>query len=289
MAPLQHRGHLVPLELHRPRVVRPVEESVRAAVGVELVHQYSLLHDDIIDDDAERRHRPAAWTVFGSAATILAGDALAALAIECAFDGAAQTAGAVARALAVATRHMVAGQAADIAFEQAEAVSLDECLAMVVDKTGALLACSASIGALAAGAPVSTVDGLTTFGRQLGLAFQLVDDVIGLWGSAAATGKPIGSDIASRKRSLPVVAALQNGGPDAARLAAIYAIPGALTQDQLAEALAAVESAGGRAWAETEATTQTEAALTTLGALAIDDAVREQLIALTAMLCRRDT
>lgn len=266
------------------------DAALPGAVGVELVHQYSLLHDDIIDDDAERRHRPAAWVVFGSEATILAGDALAALAIECAFDGAdPRTAGAVAHALASATRSMVAGQAADIAFERAETVSLDECLAMVADKTGALLACSASIGAVAAGAPASTVSGLAAFGRQLGLAFQLVDDVIGLWGSVAATGKPVGSDIASRKRSLPVVAALDRGGTGAARLAEIYATPGALAEEQIADALAAIERAGGRAWAQAQAAEQTEAALRTLRGLPIDDAVREQLVALTAMLCRRDT
>ena len=291
------------------------EAALPAAVGIELVHQYSLLHDDIIDNDTERRHRPAAWTVFGQPATILAGDALAALAIECAFgdldeataggrDGDGMTAGtsetpptagAVARALAVATRRMVAGQAADVSFERAAEVRLDACLAMVADKTGALLACAASVGAIAAGGSPEVIDGLAAFGRHVGLAFQLVDDLIGLWGTAEETGKPVGSDIESRKMSLPVVAALQAGiaGADdsaawhAQRLAAIYAEEAELSAVQVAGALAAIEGAGGRAWAEDEAAAQTDAALAILHDLPIHDAVRRDLIAVTNMLCRR--
>lgn len=284
-----------------------VRVALPAAVGIELVHQYSLLHDDIIDRDVERRHRPAAWTVFGKAETILAGDALAALAIECVFGEAAadgrdgmtagasgmpSTSGAVALALAVATRRMVAGQAADISFERAAAVELDQCLAMVADKTGALLTCAASVGAIAAGGAAEVIDGLAAFGAHVGLAFQLVDDLIGLWGSGEATGKPVGSDIESRKMSLPVVAALQAGAGDPAaqhaeRLAASYAEEGELSAAQIADVLAAIEGAGGRAWAEAEAEAQTNAALAILGDLPIDGDARRDLIKVTDMLCRR--
>jgi geranylgeranyl diphosphate synthase, type I len=260
-----------------------------AAVGIELVHQYSLLHDDIIDRDESRRHRPAAWTVFGSARAILAGDSLAALALDVILDTGHQPGrAAAAQLLAGATRRMVAGQAADIAFEDAPTVSLDDCLAMVADKTGALLECAASIGALLVGAPEKAVTALADFGRHLGLAFQLVDDLIGLWGHPERSGKPVGSDIASRKKSLPVVAALAAGGSAAARLADIYALPGDLDAAAIGAALDAVDEAGGRRWALAESDRETAAALGILKGIPMDDAVRADLIALTETLCSRD-
>jgi len=264
-------------------------EGVPTAVGIELVHQYSLLHDDIIDRDGSRRHRPAAWTVFGSERAILAGDSLAALALEVVLAAQHQPGRASAAALlAGATRRMVAGQAADIAFETAPAVSLDEALAMVADKTGALVECAASIGALALGADVPVVAALADYGRHLGLAFQLVDDLIGLWGEPGRTGKPVGSDIASRKKSLPVVAALAAGGAAANRLVGIYARPGELGTGEVAAALDAVEGAGGRRWAAAEADRETAAALRILEGIPMDDGVRGDLVALTRELCSRD-
>jgi geranylgeranyl diphosphate synthase type I len=264
-------------------------DGLPAAVGIELVHQYSLLHDDIIDRDESRRHRPAAWTVFGSARAILAGDSLAALGIDVILTtGHLPGRAAAAALLAGATRRMVAGQAADIAFEAAPAVSLDDCLAMVADKTGALVECAASIGALAAAAPAPVVAELADYGRHLGLAFQLVDDLIGLWGEPERSGKPVGSDIASRKKSLPVVAALTAGGAAADRLADIYARPGALDAATIGAALNAVDEAGGRRWALTEADRETAAALGILAGIPMDDAVRDELVALTRRLCRRD-
>lgn len=264
-------------------------DGMPAAVGIELVHQYSLLHDDIIDRDESRRHRPAAWTVFGAERAILAGDSLAALALEVVLAAEHQPGRAAAAALlAGATRRMVAGQAADVAFETAPAVSLDESLAMVADKTGALVECAASIGALAVGAPGPVVAALADYGRHLGLAFQLVDDLIGLWGEPARTGKPVGSDIASRKKSLPVVAALAAGGAAADRLAGIYARPGELGAAEIDAALDAVDRAGGRRWALAEADRETAAALGILDGIPMDDAVRGDLVALTRELCSRD-
>lgn len=262
--------------------------AIPAAVAVELIHHHSLLHDDIIDSDEVRRHRPAAWTVFGAPAAILAGDALAALAMTVALDGTPQPQTApVAASIAAATSSMLAGQAADIAFETAAIISLDECRQMVADKTGALLACAASVGALAAGAPNDLVASLAEFGAHLGMAFQLIDDLLGIWGAAERTGKPVANDLAARKKSLPVVAALAAGGPDAARLAEIYAYDGALDATALAAAAQAIDATGARSWAQTEADRETAAALAILADLPIDDGVRSDLAALTAMLCRR--
>ncbi|MFC7648633.1 polyprenyl synthetase family protein [Streptosporangium lutulentum] len=133
---------------------------------MELVHAFSLLHDDIMDADRMRRHRPTAWTVFGCSAAILAGDVLLSLAGELLLDG--DTPGHVraARTLAVATRELVAGQALDLEFEQRSDVSLDECRQMATRKTGSLLACACSIGATAVDGPAPLIAALAAFGAE---------------------------------------------------------------------------------------------------------------------------
>ena len=129
------------------------ERGVPAAVAVELVHNFSLLHDDIMDGDTERRHRPTAWTVYGVGAAILAGDAMLALAQDILLEDTG-TAGAVGGpGLSAAVQRLIAGQGADLAFEQRDDVTLAECLAMAGDKTAALMACACSIGAIHVGAP----------------------------------------------------------------------------------------------------------------------------------------
>ena len=182
------------------------------AVAVELVHNFSLLHDDIMDRDRERHHRATAWTVFGEARAILAGDALATLVAP----GAPRRPDARARRgrpalVADATQRMIDGQSQDLSLEGRADVTLDECLAMLSAKTAALLACSCSVGAVLAGAPTGLVRRLAAFGEHVGIAFQAVDDVLGIWGEPEVTGKPAWSDLRQRKSSLPVAAALQRG------------------------------------------------------------------------------
>ena len=124
-----------------------------AAVAVELVHNFSLLHDDIMDDDTERRHRPTAWTVFGVGAAILAGDALLALAQDLLLEDDTLKGAWAARCLSAAVLRLIGGQGSDLAFEKRDDVTLAECLDMAGDKTAALMACACSIGAVHLGAP----------------------------------------------------------------------------------------------------------------------------------------
>ena len=130
-------------------------------------------------------------------------------------------------------------------------VGLDECLEMADGKTGALLAASCTVGAVLAGAPAPLVRALDRYGRHLGAAFQLVDDLLGIWGDPAVTGKPVCSDLRSRKKSLPVTYALASGGEAGRALADWYrTAPGTADDDRsLARAADLVEAAGGRAWA----------------------------------------
>ena len=201
----------------------PAEVGVPGAVAVELVHNFSLLHDDLMDGDEQRRHRDTVWKVHGPAQAILVGDALFALANEVLLELGTVEAGRATRRLTTASRKLIDGQAQDISYEHRERVTVEECLEMEGNKTGALLACAVSIGAVLGGADDRTADTLEAYGYHLGLAFQAVDDLLGIWGDPESTGKQTWSDLRQRKKSLPVVAALAAGGPASERLAELLA------------------------------------------------------------------
>ncbi|HLQ53735.1 MAG TPA: polyprenyl synthetase family protein, partial [Streptosporangiaceae bacterium] len=230
--------------------------GVAAAAAVELVHNFSLVHDDIMDGDTERRHRPTAWTVFGVGAAILAGDALLVLAQDILLEGPAPQGMWASRCLSASVQRLIAGQGADLAFERRNDVTLEECLEMAGDKTAALMACACSIGAIYVGAPAELAMGLAGFGAHAGLAFQLTDDLLGIWGAPEVTGKPVRSDLRTRKKSLPVVAALTSGSRPGDELGALLAGAEPLSEDDLLRAADLIEAAGGKAWAEAEADVQ---------------------------------
>jgi geranylgeranyl diphosphate synthase type I len=219
--------------------------AMPAAVAVELAHNFSLLHDDVMDGDATRRHRPTAWHVFGVNPAILAGDALLTLAFDV-LARSDQPAGA--RLLADAVQRLLDGQSADLAFERRADVDLAECVRMAEGKTAALLGCACALGARFGDGSPARVDALARFGDRLGLAFQVVDDLLGIWGDPGVTGKPAHSDLRSRKKSLPVVAALHGGSTAAAELAGRYDRTDPLSDDDLAHLAGLVERAGGRTW-----------------------------------------
>lgn len=221
--------------------------AVPAAVAVELVHDFSLLHDDIMDGDTTRRHRPTAWTAFGLPRALLTGDALLVLALDLLNSGPS------GEALRSAVLELCAGQSSDLAFEDRGEVGLPESLKMAEQKTGALFGVSCQLGALSAadGPPVAGL--YREFGRHLGIAFQLIDDVLGIWGRESVTGKPVHSDLRSRKKSLPVVAALSSDTAAGQELAAMYARTDAPSDRELGIAADLVEAAGGRTWAEAAA------------------------------------
>ncbi|GAB2812207.1 polyprenyl synthetase family protein [Lentzea nigeriaca] len=214
-------------------------DVIAAATAVELIHDFTLLHDDVMDGDETRRHRPSAWAVFGTTAAILAGDALIGLAMR-------RVPRSLTGVLADVLVDLCEGQSADVAAETA--VDVEQCLATAARKTGALLGAACRLGALAAGATPAAADRCRSFGVHLGVAFQLVDDVLGIWGDPKRTGKPAHSDLRARRRTLPVVAALASDTPAGRRLARVYLEGGGA--DEIAELVA---EAGGRAWAEAEA------------------------------------
>ncbi|CCG01191.1 polyprenyl synthetase family protein [Blastococcus saxobsidens] len=257
------------------------------AAAVELVHNFSLLHDDLMDGDETRHHRATAWAAFGPARAILTGDALLALASQLLQQRPAAWAWEVSRCLTEATAELISGQADDLAFEQRLDVSVEEYLAMARRKTAALLSCSVRAGALVGSAPPAQAAALARFGTHLGLAFQLVDDLLGIWGDPADTGKPPRSDLRTRKQNGPVVAALAARTPAAGRLRSLLATGAPQQGADLDLAADLVEQAGGRAWAEAEADRHTRLALEALADAAVPVDVDRELTELALFVTTR--
>ena len=266
----------------------PPTAGLPGAVAVELVHNFSLLHDDLMDGDTERRHRPTVWAARGAASAILTGDAMLSLAQEVLLDADGPFVIAAARLLSEAVNELIRGQVLDVAFEQRDDVTLDECLDMAAGKTGALLSASSAIGAVLVGAPRETVGALAGFGADLGLAFQLVDDVLGIWGDAATTGKPVYSDLRARKKSLPVTYSITHGGAIGRELAAWLAVPGEPDEDSVRRAADLVDQAGGRRWALDEAHRRMAAGQQKLTDAEVPDRVCAELLSLARFIVTRE-
>ncbi|MFJ9624091.1 polyprenyl synthetase family protein [Streptomyces sp. NPDC101181] len=266
--------------------------AVPGAVAVELVHTFSLIHDDIMDGDEIRRRRPTVWKAYGTGPAVLAGDALFALAVSTLAEVPGPAGAAAVRRLSLALRDLVHGQAQDLLFESRpwtgpDAVRPDEYRAMAQHKTGSLLGCAAAVGAVLAGAPASTVEALDRAGRHLGVAFQAVDDLLGIWGDPRITGKPVYSDLRRLKKTYPVLAALAADHPAARRLTALLTAPGPLDEAAARRAAGLIEAAGGRRATTDEAHGHLAAARDCLDRVGIAEGAREDLRTLIPYLVDR--
>lgn len=257
--------------------------AIPGAVAVELIHNFSLIHDDLIDRDRERRHRPTVWAAWDDTTAILLGDALVTLAYEVIADSGSQHAAPAAKALSVATRELVRGQADDVLLESRDRVDLADCVSVAAGKTGALIAVSAALPAIFAGRPAEDVRALDTFGADLGLAFQIVDDLLGIWGTTKVTGKPVHADLAAGKKTIPVVYAMDRDA-EVARWYAERDSRAEASPEELDRIAQRIEAAGGRDWAESEADRYAAAALAALTGAGLEDDV---VVALAAFVTQR--
>ncbi len=271
------------------------EAAVAGAVAVELVHAFSLLHDDIMDGDQTRRTRPTVWKAYGTGPAVLAGDALFALAVEALAAVPGAGAAAAVRRLSVALGDLVRGQADDLLFESRPwtgpaAVGPEEYRTMAEHKTGALLGCAAALGAALAGAPESTAAALDRAGRHMGVAFQVADDLLGIWGDPAVTGKPVHRDLRQRKKTFPVLAALSARDTSAAgRLATLLGeSPDPPDDATTRRAADLIEQAGGRSAALAEADRHIAAVERCLDGLPLVPRASAELRTLLGFLARRD-
>jgi len=247
----------------RPRILVAVaetegangEDAFAAAAAIELLHNFSLVHDDIEDRDELRHGRPTLWITHGIPAALTAGDAMCALSFTTLLDDpvarAPEALAAMSACLHRGNYAMCLGQGADIGFETSPSVSFAEYIAMIEGKTAALFATACELGALAAGAAPARAAAYARMGRAYGLAFQVRDDVLGTWGTPAETGKPAGADIRRRKWSFPVAWAM-DGPPSADRavVARAYASIGELADGDADAVIAALERLGAHAAAD---------------------------------------
>ena len=195
--------------------------ALPVAAAIELLHNFSLIHDDIEDHDESRRHRPTIWALWGEPLAINAGDAMLALSGMAALSVSERP--QVAQRLHETALALTEGQFLDMSFENQVQVSVDDYRRMIQLKTATLIAYSCEAGAQMGNGTPEDIAALRTFGENLGLAFQIYDDVLGIWGATVDTGKAEAQDIANRKKSLPVVLAMSRAtGGDRDRLIAFY-------------------------------------------------------------------
>lgn len=190
--------------------------ALPAAAAIELIQNFSLIHDDIEDGDRERRHRPTVWVLWGISQAINTGSSMQAL-VNAALlrtEAPPETVLDLASALTEAMMRMTEGQHLDISFENREDVTPEQYRAMAGLKTGALMEAAAYVGARLATTDTAALLAWRRFGSCLGEAFQARDDLLGVIGETAQTGKPVGNDIRARKKALPLVCARRNAGPD---------------------------------------------------------------------------
>ena len=235
----------------------PPERAFPAAIAVELLHNFSLIHDDIEDRDEIRHGRPTLWVRFGIPAALGAGDAMCALAYTTLLDGCAQHGAdrcrAMARCLLHAHHEMTKGQAYDIGFEDAARVTFDEYVTMIGCKTAAVFGASCELWALVAGASEERAAAYGRVGRAYGLAFQVRDDILGSWGDEAQTGKPSGADVRRRKWSFPVAWAMSRPpSPDRDMVASEYRRHEPLDDVRVGYVLEALARLGAREAADAE-------------------------------------
>jgi geranylgeranyl diphosphate synthase, type I len=260
-----------------------------AAAAVELIHNFSLLHDDIQDGSPLRRGRKTAWRVWGKEQSINAGDAMFALAYlaipRLAADGADPAIlHQLTCILGETCVELTRGQHLDMLFETQDRVSTDDYLSMIAGKTAALIAASAEMGALSAGADEDQRMHYREFGRNLGLAFQVLDDVLDIWGDPNLTGKKGAVDIYDRKKSLPVLYGLARS-PE---LNDLYNERGKMNKTKVKQAITLLDKVGARSYAEGLARQYSDATLAELEAASPSGKAGEALYEIVDYLLKRN-
>lgn len=267
--------------------------ALPAAAAIELVHNFSLVHDDIQDRDEKRHHRPTVWTIWGDAQAINAGDALLALArlavLQSVGHGVpAETTIAAAHLLDERTLEMVEGQVMDLEFEGGVDVGLSAYLQMIERKTGALFDCSLHMGGLIAGASVDAIERLGSCGRLLGLTFQIRDDMLGIWGAEDRTGKDIAADVRRRKKSLPIVFALSHSDKTVREDVSNVYEQANVSEEGISTVLAALERAGAQQYCAELASEKKNEALHELEAAGLTGPAAAELRQAAEFLLERD-
>ncbi len=264
------------------------QKALPAAAAVELVHNFSLVHDDIQDNSEKRRGRPTTWTIWGAPMAINVGDALFVIANQSIMDLAKDhPAESVVRASTILNDTCLAlteGQFLDMSYQSRIDLGVEDYWPMVGCKTAALLAACCQIGAVLGGADEPTQDAYRSFGHYLGLAFQVQDDILGIWGDETITGKSAASDLLEGKKSLPVLVGLGKKGKFATRWA-----QGPLTPDEVEGMASLLSQEGGYDYTYEAARQMTDLALNNLRGADPQGEAGEALTELALKLLRRES
>ena len=270
------------------------QQVLPAAAAVELIHNFSLLHDDIEDNSPTRRHRTTVWKIWGEPQAINAGDgmfALAHLALHRLSEKGlpADRVLAAGRVFDQTCLALTEGQYLDISFEDRLDVDVDQYLDMIRRKTAALLSCSTRLGALLGRGDANLTICYARFGENLGMAFQIEDDILGIWGEEKATGKPPAGDIRQHKKSLPIVYALQQEAPlpvPEQRVRQVYQRK-VMDEDAIKVVLDSLQTLGARQYAQQMALDYHRRALAELEATGIENEGQDSLRELATLLVNR--
>ncbi len=268
--------------------------AMAAAAALELIHNFSLIHDDIQDEDHERRHQPTAWRVWGVSKALVAGNAM-----QCAGDLAllssdyrdpsAEIPVRVSQLLTDNYLEMIEGQCLDLSFESRTVITTEEYLDMIGRKTGALIRSGLEIGALAATRDPAAFQAFSRFGDCLGRAFQVRDDFLGIWGDESATGKATGNDIRRRKKSFPIVFALNHASPGSrSDLSEIYNRPD-LDEDDVTKVMSILDEAGAREQSQRIIDDNAADALSALDQVSLPSWAQDEAEELVDYLARRES
>lgn len=263
-------------------------QAVPAAAAIEILHNFSLVHDDIQDNSATRRGRATTWKLWGQPQAINTGDAMFAMA-HLALGRLAERGVSSERIVRAFRRFdetcvaLTYGQYTDMSFETRDEVEADEYIAMINGKTAVLIALATELGALIAGADDTRVKAFADYGLNLGLAFQVQDDILGIWGDESVTGKSAATDITTRKKTLPVLYALPKSGP----LRSLYD-GGETDSEFVRQVVTILDETGARRYAVEQAERYTQMAIAALSAAQPAGPAAEALDILTGILLRRD-
>lgn len=271
-------------------VCNDYRKALPAAAAVELLHNFTLIHDDIEDGDEKRRHRDTLWKLWGIPQAINTGDAMDIVAnlslLELNGSIKPQMMVDIMRLFNETVIELCEGQYLDMDFQDRGEVSVDEYIGMISGKTAALIEASTAIGAMVATEDREVIDHFKAFGRKIGIAFQIRDDILGIWGDPANTGKSAKNDIRNKKKTLPVLYAMEKPR-DREELERIYAKK-SLTGHDIARVSDILTGAGALEYAQKEAQRYKDEALAQFDGLKLHKAPMDKLKAIGLFLVERD-
>ena len=258
-----------------------INKAMPAAIALELIHTFSLIHDDIQDHDETRHHRPTLWAMWGVPKALVAGNVLRVVA-DTSLQRLVDEGVGIDQALSVvgmlteAYLEMIEGQYLDISYEGRPDIAIDDYLEMISKKTGALIRCAVNLGAAIGTRDETTIEAFRVFGRSLGYVFQIRDDVLGVWGNEETTGKPVGADIRRKKNSLPVVYAMSQADPEDKQLLDCIYQKEQLSDDDVSAVLNVMERVNVKGYAQKLAQEHSDIALEALAGVELAPDMRRE-------------